>query len=137
MQTIRTSKKTRFLSASAAFFLWGGWAFFVNDDGGGDIGATAAITQGVYSFIVTLLMTHCITFLFNRLSTTTARIILPPTITVCTTGCILYFIHHLAGTPSIALTIAPALTVAFLFSLYIVSTLHTTLQHRKNDRLRS
>ncbi len=137
MSTIHTSKKYNYLSAFLAFFLWGSWAFYVNTDGVSQTGVISAITQGTYSFIITLLMTHFITFQFNKFSDGIFRIVLPPVITVCITGTILIYIHKMAGTPSILLTVSPALTVALLFSFCTVYKLHleSQLQREKNDQL--
>ncbi len=135
MSTIHTSKHYRYLSAILAFLLWGGWAFFVNHDMESNSGAIAAITQGSYSFIVTLLMTHLIAFQFNKLSSSILRIILPPVMTVGITSIILIYVHTMAGTPSILLTVSPALTAALLFSLYTTYKLHVAslLQREDND----
>ena len=137
MNSIHTSKKYNFLSASLAFLIWGSWAFFINDDGVSHSGVVSAITQGSYSFIITLLMTHFITFQFNRISNGIYQIIVPPVITVSISGTILIYIHKMAGTPSILFTVSPALTVALLFSFYTVYKLHleSQLQRENNDQL--
>jgi len=136
MSTIQTSKKYNYLSAFAAFFLWGSWAFFINNDGASHTGVISAMTQGSYSFIITLLMTRFLTFQFNRFSEGIFRIVLPPVITVCITGTILIYIHKMAGTPSILFTVSPALTVALFYSFYTVYKLHleSQLQRENNDQ---
>jgi hypothetical protein len=54
----RTSRFYNVLSAFLAFFLWGGWAYFVN--GSTDITRCliSGLTQGTASFIITLVMVH-------------------------------------------------------------------------------
>lgn len=136
MSTIHTSKLYRYLSAFFAFLLWGGWAFFINDDENSHTGVISAITQGSFSFIITLFMTHFITFQFNKFSNGIVRIVLPPVITVSITGTMLILIHIMAGTPSILYTVSPALTVALLFSFFNVYKLHlaSQIQGRINDQ---
>ncbi len=134
MSTTHTSKKYNYLSAVFAFLLWGGWAFYINNDGKSYLGAISGITQGSYSFIITLLMTHLITFQFNKFSRGIFKIIVPPVVTVSITGSALILIHLIAGTPSILLTVSPALTIALLFSFYTVYKLHLANQlQRKTD----
>jgi len=136
MSTIHTSKHYRYLSAFLAFLLWGGWAFFINDVGDSYTGVISGITQGSCSFIITLLMTHFIAFQFNKFPSGLCRIVLPPVITVSITGTMLIFIHIMAGTPSILLTVSPALMVALVFSFYTVYKLHSMSQRqgKTNDQ---
>lgn len=125
---IETTKRFNLISAFLAFLLWGGWAFYVN---GGFDGATRIIsgmTQGVASFIITLIMVRVVGWIFNRLPDDGLRLLLPAIITVFCTGSVLYFVHTLVGTPKIIHTIVPALSVAFLFCVYTAFRLQNAIK---------
>ena len=98
--------------------MWGGWAFYVNQQEGLGVGIRSAVTQGIASFLITLVMVRIVSWWFNRIRHRILRILLPGILTVCLTGTCLYLIHLMVGTPSIIQTITPALSVAFLFCLY-------------------
>lgn len=118
------------LSALAAFLLWGGWAYFVNAPETSLTAAatrlTSALTQGTASFLITLFMVRAVSALFNRLPANAFRLLLPAVITVSLTGSGLAIIHALIGTAKILYTIAPALSVAFLFCLLTAYKLSKT-----------
>lgn len=121
-----TTKQFRLLSASLAFLLWGAWAYYVNDGYEFFIRATSAATQGIASFIITLVMVRIVSWIFNFMPENKLRLYLPAIITVLCTGSLLYGIHWGVGTPKIIPTIAPALTVAFLFCVYTTFKLRNT-----------
>jgi len=116
--------------------LWGGWAFFINDDGDSHSGIISGTAQGSCSFIITLFMTHSIAIQFNKFSSGIFRIFFPPVITVGITGTMLISVHIMVGTPSILVTVSPALTVALVFSFFTVYKLHVASQEqgRINDQ---
>ncbi|MEZ6069698.1 MAG: hypothetical protein R3C10_05355 [Pirellulales bacterium] len=129
----QTSWQYRLVSAMLAFFLWGGWAYFVNSHTAAIDGApplTAALTQGTGSFIITLLMVRSVTWLYRRLPATPLRLVLPALFTVLVTGSCLATAHALVGTPNIVGTITPGLTVAFAFNVY------TTIKLWRRDAAR-
>jgi len=123
----KTSRQFNLASATMAFALWGGWAYFVNhraaDETGRSSPVTSGLTQGIGSFVITLLMVRSVTWLYHRLPAKPARIVLPATATVAVTGSCLATAHALVGTPNIAQTIAPALSVAFAFNIYTAAKL--------------
>jgi hypothetical protein len=127
----RTSRRFNLISAALAFTLWGAWAFWVNSEAAGEEGRasplTAGLTQGAGSFIITLIMVRAVTWLYHRLPDHSTRLALPALITVTVTGSCLATAHTLVGTPHIVRTIAPALSVAFLFNVY------TALKLRRAD----
>ncbi len=129
---LQTSRTFQYISASLAFLLWGGWAYFINSGTTSTSGIVPAITQGSYSFIITLLMTHFITFQYNRIPAGVWRTFLPPVITISLTGTLLVFIHKLVGTPEILFTVTPALSIALLFSFYTVYKLHSSSPHERS-----
>jgi hypothetical protein len=123
----KTSRQFNLASATMAFALWGGWAYYVNhraaDETGHSSPVTSGLTQGIGSFVITLLMVRAVTWLYHRLPLNPARNILPAIATVAVTGSCLATAHALVGTPNIAQTIAPALFVAFVFNVYTAARL--------------
>lgn len=113
-----TSARYSLLSASSALFLWGSWAYYVNSAKGQTTGLIAGLTQGIASFIITLLVVYAVTAIYNRLPRGVGRLIWPAVITVSCIGVCLVIIHSAAGTPYIFPTIAPSLAVAFLFCMF-------------------
>lgn len=120
----RTSWRYNISSAALAFMIWGGWAFYVNDGFGSTVRTISAITQGTASMLITLVMVRVVAWIFNRLPANGIRLVVPAVLTVAITGSALVLVHSLVGTPKIAHTVAPALTVAFLFCAYTAIKLH-------------
>lgn len=118
----RTSWQFNLISAALAFALWGGRAFFVNSRTEGAAGRSPAwvsgLTQGVGSFVITLIMVRAVAWLYHRLPDHPVRLVIPAVATVAVTGSCLATAHALVGTRSIVQTITPALSVAFAFNIY-------------------
>lgn len=115
---VRSGAVYRVVSGVLAFLLWGGWALYVNLEFGEDIALKACLTQGTASFVITLFMVRSVEWLFGRLPPGTLQMTIPSVLTVSFTGSCLALTHWFMGTPRIFATIAPALTVAFLFCLF-------------------
>lgn len=115
---VKTNARYNLFSASSALILWGSWAYYINSAKGQMIGLIAGLTQGIASFIITLVVVYAVTTIYNRLPEGVGRLILPAVITVSCIGVCLVLIHAAAGTPYILLTIAPSLSVAFLFCMF-------------------
>lgn len=116
----RTDRGFSLVSASVGFCVWGGWAWFVNAQSPGKSNSsalTSGLTQGAGTFLITLVMVRSVTWMFHRLHPHPLATILPAFITVAVTGSCMLLAHQVVGTANIARTIAPALTVAFLFNL--------------------
>lgn len=118
-----TSKPFNLLSAAFAFCLWGAWAFYMNHDASFETGLISGLTQGSASFVITLFMIHAVTWLFNKMTVFAFKLIVPALITIAFTSTGLTLIHSLVKTPNIFFTIAPALSVAFLFCIFTSYTL--------------
>lgn len=114
----RVSARYKLFSASSALILWGSWAYYVNSAKSQTSGLISGFTQGVASFIITLLVVSAVTTIHNRLPAGIGRLILPAAITVSAIGLCLMLIHSAAGTPYILQTIAPSLGVAFVFCIF-------------------
>ena len=121
----RTSRRFNLISAGLAFALWGGWAFIVNQ-AAADNPWVSGLTQGIGSFVITLIMVCAVAWLYHQMSSwpTVWPLVLPALIVVAVTGSCLATAHALVGTPNIVRTIAPALSVAFVFNLYTARKLH-------------
>lgn len=119
-----TSKRYELLSALAAFLIWGGWAFYINDGSGFGIRLTSGLTQGTASMTITMVMVRSVTGIYRQLPENILRLFLPAVVTVSIIGSGLAFIHYVVGTPRIISTISPALTVAFVFCIYTAYKLH-------------
>ncbi len=104
-------------SAFFAFVVWGGWAFYINSSPNPTTSIKAGIIQGSASFIITLLMVRSVAWLFTQWPKSHLQLWLPALITVGFTGTCLVSIHYVAGTPHIFHTVAPPLSVAFMFCL--------------------
>jgi len=113
--TFMSSKSYTLASAIMAFVLWGGWAYFVNEQSLPSSGFAAGLTQGLASGLMTLIMVRAISVLIRNLPVNSIAVILPAFIivTISSTGLIL--LHTLSGTPNILSTIAPVISVAFGF----------------------
>ena len=116
-----------------AFVIWGGWSYFVNQPLGHTIGIRAGLTQGTASFIITLCMVYAVTWLFQRIQRIKndyLQLLLPAGIVVSFTGSTLVAVHSLMATPDIFKTVAPALTVAFIFCMFTAYKLQQQLLKR-------
>jgi hypothetical protein len=140
----KTSWQFNLTSATLAFCLWGGWAFYVNastvnladrsavesaDEQRAKSNDRASawasgLTQGMGSFIITLVMVRSVAWFYALFSGRRLRLVLPALLTVAITGSCLVLAHTLVGTRSIVHTIAPALTVAFVFNVYATMKIH-------------
>lgn len=102
-----------------AFLLWGFWAFFSNAGHGLLLGIKAGLIQGTASFLITIYLKFSVLTLASRFRAPALRFLVPPALTVLTTGSVLVFIHHGLHTPEIARTITPPITVAALYCFYL------------------
>ncbi len=123
----RTSARFNLISAGLAFGMWGGWAYYVNFAAGPDdhraSPLVSGLTQGIGSFLVTLVMVRAVSWLYYRLPRRPFRLVLPAVITVVVTGSCLAAAHAVVGTPDVVQTIAPALSVAFAFNIFAAAKL--------------
>ncbi len=127
---VRTTAGFNFLSAGIAFFLWGGWAYFVNVSHSLQHGVISGLAQGIASAVITLFMVFVVTFFYHRFERPVFKLFLPALLTVMFTTTCTVLIHTFVGTPRIFFTILPAFTVGFLFCLYTCYQLRTLDQNR-------
>lgn len=130
LSTQKSDRAYNLGAAIFAFFLWGGWSFYINTQFGSlQNGLISGLGQGVFSFIMTLFIVFLIEKQFHYFKHRYAKLILPSMITVCITGCLLILLHLILGTPSILYTLLPVITIAFLFAC--VTNIKLYLTHRK------
>ena len=131
--TAQTSRQFNLISAGLAFFIWGGWAWYINSKtavAGQTPPLVSGLTQGTASLLFTLIMVRSVTWIYHRLPQSLIRLVLPSVLTVMATGTCLVTAHILVGTSNIPMTVAPGLTVAFLFNLFTTSVLR--IEERKS-----
>ena len=110
----------------AGFVAYGGWAFWANLEHGDAVAMRAGLLQGSYSFALTfastLLMEGLYAFFVRRGDALRARLA-----TVAVTAVILLAVpvalHMLAGTPEIAMTVAPGFAIGMVYTWIYVAAL--------------
>lgn len=108
------------LHLAVAFLGMGAWAVFANRAHGGEAWL-AGLVQGALSATINLFLKRMTEAVSARASGLW-RLALPPVLAVGASLAILTTVHHLAGTPEIATTIALPLSVTALYaSLYAVA----------------
>ena len=122
----KTTTQYKLFSATSALIIWGSWSYHVNSVENKTTGLISGVTQGIASFIITLIAVYTVTKIYNALPAIILKPIVPAIIVVSCIGTILSIIHKIVGTPHILTTIAPSLTVAFLFCFFTTYKLNKT-----------
>ncbi len=111
------------LSALIGALAYGAWGFAANYMHSADAALMVAGVQGTFSFVITLILTGVMEFLYKKLSYFKYAEI----ITIVTTCLILYIssytINYLAETPNIILTILPGAIASSVFVWGYIYTL--------------
>jgi ABC-type antimicrobial peptide transport system permease subunit len=111
------------LSGFAGFAAYGGWAYFINLQHGTQAGLKAGLTQGTYSFFLTLVLALVMESLFHLYREPRTQF----WFTFMLTCCLLYFsswgINALSGTPEILLTILPGSIIGTIYTFAYTLTL--------------
>ncbi len=118
---INVLKFYKYTSAILAFILWSVWAYFINIESDNNI--ISALTQGVSSFLITLIMIKLIEFFYDLFPKNRWFFILPSIVTVGLTSSFVVFIHVLIDTKNIFFTVLPTVIISFLFALYTTKKL--------------
>lgn len=113
------------VSASAGLLAYGAWAFIANMEHGNSMAYRAAITQGSYSFVITLLLTGIMEWSFKLHQGSSQRMRFWKT---CIPVCVLLYlsswvVNFLAGTPNIFLTILPGAILSSVYTFSYVAAL--------------
>jgi len=128
LHTVFNNAKVRILIPPITGFLfYGAWALLINSEHGWMPACKAALTQGSYSFIVTLILALLIEWLFVRLNGVKGRslwVLLFAVLILAITSSTLNFV---AGTPNILWTILPGLLVSSVYSVLYIAALNRLL----------
>lgn len=104
-------------SALAAFFGYGGWAYYINHKADPSMGLISAITQGISSFSITFITAYAVSGIYCAIQSKLWRILMPAIILVSILIVFLCIVHSVIGTPRILFTIIPSILITFLFCL--------------------
>ena len=129
---IQKAKLRLLVPPFAGFCFYGAWAFYVNMDHGYFMGIKAAITQGGYSFAVTLLLSVLVERLFVRFQSVSLGDYWVGFIAIALLALVSWAVNALAGTPEILWTILPGLTVSAIYTSVYIITLRK-LAHKAVD----
>lgn len=111
------SKKARvWLAALAAFIGYGAWAFYANHSYPFAISLKAAMTQGSYSFMLTLTLSWGMEWLHQTLGANMGRLPLTVILTCLFLYATSWGINALLGTPEIFLTILPGAIIGTIYT---------------------
>lgn len=119
---LRSSYSRVLISALLALLAYGAWAYWVNRDHGETMASRAAMTQGGYSFLLTLCLTLMIEWLFGMTRHWRYQQWLLSIFTCLCLYASSYTVNAWAGTPEIFATILPS---ALMSTLYTVSYIYS------------
>ena len=105
-----------------AFLAMGGWALFANSGHGLAAAWLPALSQGVLSGLITLVLKRALEAMSGRFPGV-LNYALPPAITAGAVLLLLVSVHKLIGTPEIARTIAVPWSVSTLYAIIYSATL--------------
>lgn len=99
-----------------AFLAMGGWALLANSGHGLAAAWFPALSQGVLSGLITLVLKRVLEALAGRFAGASAYV-LPPGITASAVLILLVVVHRLIGTPEVLRTIAVPWSVSTLYAV--------------------
>lgn len=105
-----------------AFLAMGGWALFANSGHGLGAAWAPALSQGVMSGLITLVLKRALEAMSKRFRGFFAYIA-PPLITASAVLALLVAVHRLIGTPEVLRTIAVPWSVSTLYAVIYSATL--------------
>ncbi|MBB3891734.1 hypothetical protein GGQ61_002462 [Phenylobacterium haematophilum] len=122
MSALRTFAGTTFAHVGFAFLAMGGWALFANAGHGLAAAALPAVSQGVLSGLITLVLKRALEAMSPRFPGALAYIV-PPAITAGAVLALLLTVHKLIGTPEVIRTIAVPWSVSTFYAVVYAATL--------------
>lgn len=122
MSALRTFAGTTFAHVGFAFLAMGGWALFANAGHGLAAAALPAVSQGVLSGLITLVLKRALEAMSPRFPGALACIV-PPAITAGAVLALLLTVHKLIGTPEVIRTIAVPWSVSTFYAVVYAATL--------------
>lgn len=105
-----------------AFLAMGGWALYANSGHGLGQALVPALSQGVMSGLITLVLKRVLEAMAGRFPGVLAYAV-PPAITASVVLAVLVLVHRLIGTPEILRTIAVPWSVSTLYAILYSATL--------------
>ncbi len=105
------------LSCIAALLCYGGWAFYANQDYGFNVASKAALTQGSYSFILTLLLSGVMEYFYRIWRRQKWRYPITVGATCLTLYATSWGVNALLGTPEILVTIFPGAVIGTVYTV--------------------
>lgn len=115
----------------SGFLFYGAWAMLINFSHGSEHAIKAGLTQGSYSFCITLILALLVEGLFVRLANIRFKnlwVFLAAALLLTTTSVSL---NWLAGTPEILWTVLPGLMVSLVYTVVYIFTLNALGTQKK------
>ena len=128
---IQNPRIRMFVPPISGFVFYGAWAMFINASHGSEHAIKAGLTQGGYSFCITLILALLVEGLFVRLANIRFKnlwVFLAAAILLSTTS---VGLNWLAGTPEILWTVLPGLIVSLVYTVVYIFTLHALAASNK------
>jgi LytS/YehU family sensor histidine kinase len=119
---LRTFAGSTFAHVGFAFLAMGGWALFANSGHGLAAAWLPALSQGVLSGLITLVLKRALEAMSPRFAGALAYVV-PPAITAGAVLALLACVHKLIGTPEIVRTIAVPWSVSTFYAIVYAATL--------------
>lgn len=125
---LQNSSIRLWLPPIAGFLGYGAWAFYINYAYGLEVSIRSGLAQGSYSFVVTLVLTAMVEWLFVRLCAIPFGSIIIFLLVVLLLTTLSTSVNILVGTPNILWTILPSLIVSAVYTALHIFTLHKLRQ---------
>ena len=110
---------------------YGAWAFWVNYDYGQALALKAAVTQGSYSFVITLVLALIVEWLFLGLKKWPFHLFFIGLITCCLLYLTSWSLNYFVGTPNILMTILPGAAVSTVYTIIYIVGLNKLDKYKK------
>ncbi|MFT7491296.1 MAG: hypothetical protein ACI80S_000878 [Pseudohongiellaceae bacterium] len=121
--------------SSIGFLFYGSWAFWVNYEAGQTLAFKAALTQGGFSFVMTLVLALLIEELFLHFKAWAFYLFVIGLITCSFLLLTSWALNYFAGTPNILLTILPGAVVSSLYTMIYIQGLNKLAKYNKVEVL--
>jgi len=118
----------------SGLLFYGAWAFWVNFDHGQVPAIKAALTQGGYSFTVTLSLALIVEWLFAHCKHWPFHLSFIAIIACSFLYITSWGVNYISGTPNILLTILPGATVSTVYTIVYIIGLNKLDKHNDDER---
>lgn len=105
------------LPAVAGFLAYGGWAVYANWSYGTHSALKAGVTQGTFSFVLTLILNLFMLWLYRLGGPQPMRILSTVLLTCLLIYSLSWGVNYLAGTPEILMTVMPGWIFSTFYAL--------------------